>query len=112
MSAFSTTPHPGSTTQGGAWDAGGPGNHPASAPHRLAGDGTGSLTLEGQVYELMPAFGLAHVRVRHEVPPQELIVGLNRTTPGIEFDQLRVGQTIRCEVSGPLHRVVNAKLIA
>jgi hypothetical protein len=62
--------------------------------------------VEGEVYEVMQGFGLAHVRTTRGT-----IVGLNRATPGIAFDQLHEGQRVRCDVATQFNRVLHAELI-
>jgi hypothetical protein len=65
-----------------------------------------AIEIEGVVLEVFPAFGMAHFRTPHGA-----IYGLNRTTPGVDFDSLREGQHLRCEVTNKFHRVVHATLV-
>jgi hypothetical protein len=66
-----------------------------------------NMTIEGEVFEVLSGYGLAHVRTTRGT-----VVGLNRKTPGIAFDQLREGQRVRCEVASKFNRVLRAQLIA
>jgi hypothetical protein len=60
-------------------------------------------TLLAEVIELLPGFGVAHA-----VTSSGLLLGLNRQTPGIEFDALRVGDQLICEVEQPFSTVRRA----
>lgn len=62
--------------------------------------------VEAEVVEVLIGFGLAHVRTA-----EDMVYGLTRRTPGIEFDTLRVGQLVRCRVTASLHKVVHAELL-
>lgn len=59
---------------------------------------------EGEVAEVFQTTGLAHV-----LAPGEVVYGVTRNTPGIDFDSLRVGQSLRCLVTRQ-HRVLHATL--
>lgn len=54
-----------------------------------------------EVVEVLPAFGLAHLRA-----DDGRTLGVNRDTPGVEFDALKVGDRYLCEVAQPFSRVV------
>lgn len=64
------------------------------------------VDIEAEVFEILPGFGLAHLRAA-----DGHIFGLRRTTPGISFDSLRIGQRVLCTVQQPFSRVVAARLI-
>jgi hypothetical protein len=55
------------------------------------------------VFEVLPEFGLAHLRTEGG-----RVLGINRQTPGIEFDAVSVGQCLACEVQEPFGRVIRA----
>lgn len=57
--------------------------------------------LHGVVLEVLLGFGLAHVRAF-----DGSIYGLTRNTPGIRFDDLRVGQPVVIEVADKFARVL------
>ena len=63
--------------------------------------------LDGEVFEVLEAIGLAHVRTA-----DGQIYGLNRTTTGIEFSQLRDGVRVRFKVVRKFHRVLQAQILA
>lgn len=60
--------------------------------------------IEGTVLEVLPALGLAHVRCA-----DGSVVGINRATPGVNFDQLHPGDLLRLAVVQPFSRVVRAE---
>lgn len=60
----------------------------------------------GEVLEVMPGLGLAHVRGAGGT-----VYGVNRRTPGITFDALRLGQLLRCQVTATFHRVLHAEAV-
>ena len=62
-----------------------------------------SKVVEAEVYEVLPGFGLAHLR-----SADGRVYGLRRGMPGIDFDALRLGQRLRCTVMEPFSRVVEA----
>lgn len=55
----------------------------------------------GTVIEVLPTLGLAHVCC-----DDGSVVGVNRDTPGVEFDRLRAGDVLELEVQQPFSRVV------
>lgn len=61
--------------------------------------------MEGEVVEVFDLAGLAHV-----VAEGEVVYGVTRRTPGINFDSLRVGQKLRCHVTHD-HRVLHATIV-
>jgi len=65
-----------------------------------------AVEIDGVVLEVFPAFGMAHFRASYGA-----VYGLNRTTPGVDFDSLKAGQHLRCEVKEKFHRVVHATLV-
>jgi len=65
-----------------------------------------AVEIEGVVLEVFPTFGMAHVRTA-----LGSVYGLNRTTPGVDFDRLQEGQRLLCEVKEKFHRVVHATLV-
>lgn len=60
--------------------------------------------IEGTVLEVLPALGLAHV---HRADGS--VVGINKATPGVNFDNLRPGALLRLEVEQPFSRLVRAE---
>lgn len=60
--------------------------------------------IEGTVLEVLSALGLAHVRCA-----DGSVVGVNRSTPGVNFDQLHPGDLLRLAVVQPFSRVVRAE---
>ena len=66
-----------------------------------------SSTVEGKVVEVLPGLGLAHVRTA-----DGQILGITRQTSGVGFNLLRPGQRLRCQVTGRLHRVLHADVLA
>ncbi len=65
-----------------------------------------SFTVEGEIVEVLPGLGLAHMRGADGV-----VYGLNPKTPGIAFEALRVGLQLRCQVTTRFHRVLHAALL-
>ena len=68
--------------------------------------GAPGFTVEGEIVEVLPGMGLAHVRGANGVD-----YGLNRKTPGIAFDALHAGQRVRCRVTVEFHRVLHAQVL-
>ena len=66
-----------------------------------------SLVVEGRIIEVLSGFGLAHFATDENV-----MYGINRQTPGLDFDQLREGQRLRCDVVPQFARVLHAESIA
>jgi len=66
-----------------------------------------TLVVEGRILEVLSGFGLAHFATDENV-----MYGINRQTTGVNFDQLREGQRLRCEVVPQFARVLHAELIA
>ena len=66
-----------------------------------------SSIVEGEVVEVLPGHGLAHIRTT-----DGRLVGITRKTPGVVFDLLRPGQQLRCRVTERLHRVLHADVLA
>lgn len=62
------------------------------------------LVIEGEVLEVLEVFGVAHV-----LTSDGWLYGLTRCTPGIVFDELRVGQRVRASVTRKLSRVLYAE---
>ncbi|MBS0437068.1 MAG: hypothetical protein JSR75_19650 [Proteobacteria bacterium] len=60
--------------------------------------------MRGMVLEVLPVIGLAHVRC-----DDGSVVGVNRDTPGVEFDRLRAGDALELEVLQPFSRVVHVR---
>ena len=71
-----------------------------------SGTSEGLLVVEGEVFEVLDGFGLAHVR-----SSDGFIYGLNRQTPGVPFGMLHVGQRVRIDVTTKFARVLHAQLI-
>ena len=63
--------------------------------------------VEGEVIEVLPGLGLAHVR-----GVDGRVYGLNRKTPGIAFDVLQAGQRVQCLVTAKFHRVLEAAVVS
>lgn len=64
-------------------------------------------SVEGEVVEVLPGFGLAHVRAA-----DGRVLGVTRQTPGVVFDQLRPGQQLRCLVMERFHQVLRADALS
>ena len=62
--------------------------------------------VDGEVFEVLPGFGLAHLRTA-----DGRILGINRRTSVIAFSQVREGVRLRCEVCPNFNRVLRAELI-
>lgn len=62
--------------------------------------------VHGHLFEVLPDFGLAHFEA-----DDGCVYGVNRTTPGIVFDDLREGQLIRCTVTTAPTRVLTASVV-
>jgi hypothetical protein len=58
------------------------------------------------VFEVLPDFGLAHARV-----DDGRILGINKQTKGVVFDDLQVGQWLRCCVAERFSRVLQCRLV-
>lgn len=58
----------------------------------------------GTVIEVLPTLGLAHVRC-----DDGSVVGVNRDTPGVPFDELQAGDVLELEVLQPFSRAVNVR---
>lgn len=65
-----------------------------------------SIEIEGEILEVLPGYGLAHVQTAGGQ-----VYGLNKKTPGIDFTELHVGQQVRCVVAPTFNRVLHARLI-
>lgn len=65
-----------------------------------------SCLVEGEVLEVLPGYGLAHVRAL-----DGSTYGLNRETPGVSVADLREGQRVRVQVARKFNRVLHAQLI-
>lgn len=63
-------------------------------------------SVEGEVLEVLPEFGLAHVR-----GSDGHVYGLTAETPGIPFDQLHSGARVHMTVTTRFRRVLHARLI-
>lgn len=63
------------------------------------------MGIEGTVLKVLAAHRLAQVRCA-----DGSVVGMNRGTPGVNFDQLRPGDLLRLAVAQPHSRVVWAEL--
>ena len=63
--------------------------------------------VEGEVVEVLKDWGLAHV-----LGSDGLLYGLRPRTPGVQWDAVRKGQRVRCEVTGKFHRVLHADVLA
>ena len=72
----------------------------------MAAVANASSIVEGEVVEVLPGFGLAHVRAA-----DGRVLGVTRQTPGVIFDQLRPGQQLRCRVTEQFHRVLCADVL-
>lgn len=48
------------------------------------------IVADGEVIEVLPTFGIAHVRVENGV-----LIGIRRQTPGLSFERIQVGQRVR-----------------
>lgn len=66
-----------------------------------------SSIVEGEVVELLPGLGLAHVQTT-----DGRLLGITCETPGVVFELLRPGQRLRCRVTDRLHRVLHADVLA
>jgi hypothetical protein len=64
------------------------------------------LPRQSLILYVLSGYGLTHVQTSSGV-----IYNLNRKTPGIEFDKLRVGQNMRCQVSEKFSRVLSAVVL-
>jgi len=62
---------------------------------------------EGTVMEVLQGYGLAHVATSDGA-----VYGLNRQTPGIDFNELREGQQIGLKLEPKFGRVASAWMIA
>jgi len=65
-----------------------------------------SVSIECAVYEVLDAYGLAHIRA-----VDGSTYGLNRDTPGVKFADLREGQRVFVEVTRKFGRVLHAQLL-
>lgn len=62
--------------------------------------------LVGDVTEVLAGLGIAHV-----LCPNGRLLGIRRTTPGVSFDDLRVGDQVECDVEQPYSRVRHARIL-
>ena len=62
--------------------------------------------VECTVLEILPGFGLAHLEAS-----DRSVYTLNRQTPGIHFDDLKVGQRVRVGATSKFRRVWHAVLL-
>lgn len=60
--------------------------------------------MRGTVLEVLPVLGLAHVRC-----DDGSVVGVNRETPGVQFDRLLAGDVLELDVRQPFSRVVQVR---
>ena len=65
-----------------------------------------SFLVEGEIIEVLPSMGIAHVRGANGV-----VYGLNPKTRGISFYELRAGQRVQCQVTAEFHRVLHARIL-
>jgi len=65
-----------------------------------------SIEVLALVFEVLPEFGLAHARV-----DDGRILGINKQTRGVVFDDLQVGQWLRCCVAERFSRVLQWRLV-
>lgn len=63
--------------------------------------------VQGRLLEVLPGHGLAHFEAE-----DGCIYGVSRTTPGIDFAELREGRLVRCTVTAQPVRVLAASLVA
>lgn len=75
-------------------------------PAHTAEQANEQMTIEGKVFEVLPRFGLAHLRTE-----DGRVYGLNRSTPGIRFDELHEGSRVRCTVTRKFSRVLTATVL-
>lgn len=62
--------------------------------------------VEGKVFEVLTGIGLAHLKTS-----SGQIYGLNRNTPGVDFDEIHSGQRVKCYVTKKFNRVLKAQLL-
>ena len=74
--------------------------------HKLNCEDAASFEIEGEIVEVLPGYGLAHVQTA-----EGQVYGLNRTTPGIDFEEIHAGQQVRCVVTLEFNRVLHAWLL-
>jgi hypothetical protein len=60
----------------------------------------------GEIKLYYPHAGEAYVRV-----PNGNVYLLKPSTPGIKFEELKIGMVVSCEVTSKLTRVLSAKII-
>ncbi|WP_374569460.1 hypothetical protein [Ideonella sp.] len=60
--------------------------------------------MRGTVIEVLPTLGIAHVRC-----DDGSVVGVNRDTPGVPFDDLQAGDVLELEVLQPFSRAAKAR---
>lgn len=72
----------------------------------MAAVANASSIVEGELLEVLPGLGLAHVRAT-----DGRILGITRQTPSVIFGLLRPGQKLRCQVMESFHRVRQADVL-
>lgn len=65
-----------------------------------------SFEIEGEVVEVLAGCALGSV-----LSPTGAIYTVDRQTPGIALDELRMGQRVRCQIACKFHRVLKAELV-
>ncbi len=93
---------PGLNLHGEASWSGGGSRHLALSPEIKP-----AVLVEGVISEVLPTFGLIHVLTQDGD-----VLGINRKTPGVDFNALHEGQRLRCEVAPQFSRVLKAELLA
>lgn len=64
-----------------------------------------SFEINGKIVEVLMGCGVATVRSQHST------YTVNRDTAGIDFDELRCGQLIHCQIQCSFHRVMRAHVL-
>ena len=63
--------------------------------------------IEGKVAEVLPAYQVAYVKVDNGN-----VYHLTPKTPGINFQELKVGMIVECEITSMLTRVLSARILS
>lgn len=78
---------------------------PTGQPLRPAVPSVEALfSIDGLITEVLPGCGAAIV----EVPGQAGDFSIHRGTAGIDFDKLKVGQRVHCDIGASSDRVIHA----
>jgi hypothetical protein len=61
----------------------------------------------GIVVDILQGHGLAHV-----MTDEEKLLGIRRVTPGVDFNELRIGDHVEVEFLQPFSRVLRARIVS